>query len=254
MDNEVTAPPPTETPKGKALAPIDSLRGGLMAMESQFKMALPPQIPPERFVRVVMTAIQTNKDLVTADRTTLFSACMKSAQDGLLPDGREAALVIFGGKVQYMPMIGGVLKKIRNSGEIASLSPHLVYENDKFSFWIDENGEHLNHQPLMTGDRGDITHVYAIAKTKDGAVYIEVMKKSEVEDVRNVSRAKASGPWVSWYGEMAKKTVLRRLAKRLPLSTDIEQVIRRDDDMFDFKSEPRESKADALSEAIRSEP
>ena len=150
----------------------------------------------------------------------------------MLPDKREAALVIFKGTVQYMPMIAGILKRVRNSGEVASIASQLVYRKDVFRYWVDGDGEHIQHEPLMFGERGDIVGAYGVAKTKDGAVYIEVMTKADIEKVRSVSRAKNSGPWSDWWEEMARKTVLRRLSKRLPMSTDIEDVIRREEEQF----------------------
>ena len=111
-----------------AIKPIDEVRGALTRMSDQFKMALPPQIPVERFVRVVQTAVASNPDLLNCERTSLYGAAMKCAQDGLLPDGREAALVKFGGQVSYMPMVGGILKKVRNSGELETISSHVVYD------------------------------------------------------------------------------------------------------------------------------
>jgi recombination protein RecT len=62
----------------------------------QIKNALPGNVTPERFVRVAITAIQQTPELVTADRKTLFGAIVRCAQDGLLPDGREAALTTRG--------------------------------------------------------------------------------------------------------------------------------------------------------------
>ena len=218
-------------------AVINEVRGQLNKMGGEFRMALPPHISVDKFTRVAMTAIQGNADLLGAERRSLFGACVKAAQDGLLPDGREAALVIFKGKVQYMPMIGGILKRVRNSGEVASIASQLVYRNDSFRYWVDGDGEHLQHEPLMFGERGEIVGVYALAKTKDGAVYIEVMTKAQVEKVRKVSRASGNGPWVDWWEEMARKTVLRRLSKRLPMSTDIEETIRREEEQY-VETEP----------------
>jgi recombinational DNA repair protein RecT len=77
--------------------------------------------------------------------------------------------------------------------------------------------------------------VYAIAKTKDGGIYREVMSKSDIEQVRNVSRAKNAGPWVDWYDEMARKTVIRRIAKRLPSSTDLEKLLEHDNEAIGFE-------------------
>ncbi|MBX4421155.1 recombinase RecT, partial [Mycobacterium tuberculosis] len=83
-------------------------------------------VPVEKFTRVAMTAIQNNPDLQNADRRSLFGAIVRLAQDGLLPDGREAAIVLFGKQAQAMPMIAGVLKKIRQSGDVAKVSAHVV--------------------------------------------------------------------------------------------------------------------------------
>lgn len=228
----------------KAISQIDEVRSRLMSDEvkNELSMALPPQMPVEKFQRVAITAINNNPDLVNCIRATLYNAFMRAAQDGLLPDGREAAIVRFnskdGPKAQYMPMVGGILKKVRNSGELKSVVAEVIHKNDVFTRWIDERGEHMRHEPLTFGERGDIIGVYALATTKDEGVYIEVMTKAQVEDVRAVSRAKNDGPWVTWWDQMAKKTAIRRLSKRLPMSTDLEDLIRRDDELYDLEAKP----------------
>lgn len=233
------------------LAVIDEVRHTLSKMEPQFKAALPPQVPAERFVRVAQTAVQKNPDLLSADRQSLYGACMLCAQDGLLPDGREAALVMFGGKAQYMPMVGGILKKVRNSGELATITAQVIHKNDKFRFWVDSDGEHIEHEPLLFGDRGSIIGVYALAKTKNGDIYVEPMTIEQVEKVRSVSRAKNGGPWKDWWDEMARKTAIRRLSKRLPMSTDLDDIIRRDDDMYELNPQPEAADAPAKEKTKR---
>lgn len=218
---------------------IDVFRRQLKPMESQFQRALPKQIDVEKFVRVVETAVNANQALLDANRMSLFSSAMKAAQDGLLPDGREAAFVTFNTKsgqphVQYMPMITGILKKIRNSGELESISSSVVYENDFFENWIDEDGEHFKHKPNFFTERGAPKLAYAFAKTKDGGKYFEAMNYDQIERVRACSRSGKAGPWVTWWDEMARKTVMRRLAKRLPMSSDLDSFIRSDDDLNDF--------------------
>ncbi|HVK42705.1 MAG TPA: recombinase RecT [Phenylobacterium sp.] len=210
--------------------------GDVQRMEKQFALALPDHVSPEKFVRVVMTAINTNPELQKADRQSVLAAAMKCAQDGLMPDGREAALVTYGNRASYLPMIAGVLTKVRRSGELETINAHVVYDKDVWSYTLGDE-ERIEHRPYMEGDRGKAIAVYAIAKTKDGGIYREVMSVSEVEQVRNVSRAKGNGPWVQWWGEMARKTVLRRLSKRLPMSTDLQQVFQRDDDHYDFRQQ-----------------
>lgn len=242
--------------------PVAVIRQNLAAMAPELKAALPAHVTPEKFSRVAMTAIQNNPALQNADRRSLFGAVVRLAQDGLLPDGREAALVLFGGKAQAMPMIAGILKKIRQSGEVAKISAQVVYENDHFvvSYGFDEDVEHS--PPALNKPRGEAIGAYATAVLKDGSRLLEVMSLEEIEKVRAVSRSGNNGPWKTWWGEMARKTVMRRLSKRLPMSTDLEdEVFSRDetlahDDRPDFqvieggaKEEPA-SRLDALEHHI----
>jgi len=226
---------PAKTPA--QMSPMELMRTTITRLEAEFSNALPPQIPVQKFIRTAITALQMNPSLLDCDRRSVLASCMKAAQDGLLVDGREAALVIFktknGPAAQYMPMIGGLLKKLRNSGELASIAAHVVHQGDVFRYELGDE-ERIVHQPVWGADRGEPIAAYAIAKTKDGAVYREVMSHDEIEQVRSVSRARDNGPWVAWWGEMAKKTVLRRLMKRLPSSADLDRLIANDNETNDL--------------------
>ncbi|MEY5098198.1 MAG: hypothetical protein RJA36_917 [Pseudomonadota bacterium] len=211
------------------------IRSAVEKMAPQFKAALPAHVPVERFVRTTLTAVQTNQALLDADRRTLFAAATKAAQTGLLPDGREGAIVTFRRKdgtveAQWMPMVAGIMKLVRNSGEISTWSVQAVYENDTFDFELGDN-EHITHKPSLAG-RGKLIAVYSIVTMKDGEKSREVMSVEDVNAIRGRSRSKDSGPWVTDFAEMAKKTVVRRHAKRLPLSTDIDGALREDDELF----------------------
>lgn len=221
----------------RPLPPAQQVRQQLEAMAPQFALALPPHVPAERFVRVVMTAVQSNPDLLEKDRQSLFESAMKCAQDGLLPDGREAALVIHGAKVTYMPMVAGILSKIRRSGELRSITAHVVYEHDHFDYALGDE-EFIEHKPFI-GDRGKPIITYAVAHTKDGGIYREVMTEQQVMEVKAISRAR-NGPWSGPFAdEMRRKTAIRRLSKRLPMSTDLLAVIERDDELYDLnKAQP----------------
>lgn len=222
---------------------------------AQFNAALPGHIPVERFKRVVLTAIQHNPALASADRQTLWNSAMKAAQDGLLPDGREAALVIYKTKikdgardiwidaVQYLPMIAGVRKRVRNSGEIATWEVNLVHEKDAFNFELGDE-PFIKHKPFLAGDRGKIIAAYSVAVLKGGEKSREVMMIHEIERIRQLSKAKDKGPWTDHYGEMCRKTVAKRHAKVLPLSTDLDDLIRRDDNLYDFDEARQGDKAE----------
>jgi recombination protein RecT len=216
----------------QAPAHVSNLRVELSRMTQQFEAALPSQIPAERFIRTIITAVQMQPDLLEADRRTLIGACMKAAHDGLLLDGREAGLSVYkdrqsGGKtVAYMPMVGGILKKIRQSGEISSIRAHVVYEGDEFDFELGDN-ERIHHKPNLTQQARPLA-VYAIARFKDGDIQREVMSVAQVERIRAKATGIGKACWTSEWGEMAKKTVIRRLAKRLPSSNDLDQVLQSD--------------------------
>ena len=240
MSNEVTSRPAAPTP--------DAFRNQFEKMQGEIASALPPHIPVERFMRVVLTAVNGNPDLIRADRRSLFESAMKAAQDGLLPDGRDGAFVMFGQKVTWMPMISGILKKVRNSGDLLSIAAHVAYDKDEFTYLLGDD-EKIEHKPSLS-DRGKPMLVYAIAKTKDGGIYREIMTVEAVEKVRAVSKAAKSGPWVSWWDEMARKTVLRRLAKRLPMSSDLDDLIRRDDDLYEFGQDQPKAVASGLKDRL----
>jgi recombination protein RecT len=218
----------------KTLTPIDDIRNSINRLEPQLKMALPSHISPQKFIRATMTAIQTTPALVNVERQSLFAEVMRSAQDGLIPNGDEAAIVPFGKQAKYMAMVKGICKKARNSGEISTMDAVVVYENDKYESWIDEKGPHFKHVKARK-DRGNPILTYAYAITKDGAFYHEEIDEEQMSAIEKVSRGNNT-PWKGPFrDEMKRKSALRRLAKyRLPSSADLEPMFRADDELYDL--------------------
>jgi len=249
----------SEATEAKAPHPLVVIERQLEDRLPEFAKALPVHIPPERFKRVVLTAVQNNPGLLKVERRSFFNACMKAAQDGLLPDGREGAIVEYNDRqrgpiAQWMIMIAGLRKKVRNSGEITDWNAHVVYENDEFAFELGDE-PFIKHKPAL-GERGKPIAAYSVAKFKSGELSREVMSFQEIEKVRQASRAKDNqrGPWVQWWEEMARKTVARRHSKVLPMSTDLDDLIRRDDELYDFDGNREESRQElrrpTLSQAL----
>jgi recombination protein RecT len=239
----------------KQLSVVEQFRRDLEKMTPQFRYALPAHIPVERFNRVVMTAMQNNQKLYGCTRTSIFNSCMKCAQDGLLPDGREAAIVPFGesedgqrkssDQATYLPMIAGIRKKARNSGELSDWYAEVVHAGDEFDYQLGDD-PHILHKPALKGGRArPITHAYSIAKFKDGGISREVMTIDEVEDIRRKYSRSKKGPWNDpiTYPEMVRKTVARLHAKQLPSSTDLDTVLHRDDELYDMKGAAERGKA-----------
>ena len=235
----------------KQLGPVQQFEKQIASYGKRIKSLLPEHVTENRFMRVTVMAVQRQPDMLRVNRDSLLQAVLDCAEDGLLPNGKEAALVKFGDQAVYMPMIGGIHKKIRQSGELLSIDAQVVYDGDEWDYWIDDEGPHFKWRPSFGGDRGQIKLVFAQAITKDGGKYFEVMSVDDVEKVRAASKAAKNGPWVQWWEEMAKKTVTRRLAKRLPMATDVERVIERDNQFYDF-DEPRDvSPKQSASESVK---
>lgn len=221
----------------RQLTPLDEVRRTLTSagMREQIKKALPEHVSVDRFERVTITALQTaaanGQDLTSCDRNSLWAACMKAAQAGLLPDGREAALVKFGNAVQFMPMTEGLMKQVRNSGEILNWSVQIVRAKDTFEYELGDNERIVHKLPALGEHRGDVVGAYSVVTLKGGEKSRDVMDVIEIEAIRARSRSKNNGPWVTDYAEMCKKTVVRRHYKRLPKSTDLDDLIREDDEV-----------------------
>lgn len=226
----------------KAPSPMTAFRTGMDRMDAEIRAVLPKHIAVEQFKRVVLTAVQMNPKLLDCTPKSLYGAALACAKDGLLPDGREAALVQFKDTCQYMPMVRGLIKLARQSGEIATISANIVYEKDEFVLDM-ASGERPIHRPYLDGDPGKFRLAYALASFKDGTFQIERMTKDQIEKVRAVSRAKNNGPWSDWWDEMARKTVLRRLMKYLSLSPELHRALEQDDAFYDLQAQRAAVKA-----------
>ena len=215
-------------PVSRGVKPIDQVRQALNlpSMRQQLQMALPAHVPVDKFLRVAVTALQQKPSLLSADRNSLFASVVTAAQLGLLPDEQlgEAYFVPFRGKVQLIAGYRGLIKLARQ-GDIGHVEAELIYSNDDVLYELGDNSRFsvkVNWQ-----DRGNIVAGYALAKFRDGGLAARVvMMKHEIDAIREKSQA-ANGPaWTESYGEMARKTTLRRLAKYLPLTTEAQRAFR----------------------------
>jgi phage RecT family recombinase len=214
------------------------------------------------FTQVVIRAVQQDPDLLNADRNSLFLACQTAAQDGLLPDKKDGALVIYNTKVnnawkklvQWQPMIGGLRKKLAGHG--FSIRAEIVYENDDFSYEMGDEPK-IIHRPKVFGDRGAIVGAYAIATDEHGKMYRDTMDVLELEKVRATSKNPNGGAWGNWLTEMYRKTIAKRLFKQLPLiSTELTELLDRDNEQFEPMGKPAgpSSVAQEVQQAARSAP
>ena len=231
--------------ENKALAPIARFKKNLTSLTERKELALPSGVSEEAFKNAAIVAFQDNPTIATCDDASIFKSLRTLAAAGLVPDGREAALVPFSTRVdgqyvkkcQAMPMVFGLIKMVRRSGEVLDIRAHIVYQNEvdegRFTYVVGDE-ERLDHAPILFGDRGPAVAAYAIAKLKDGSLVREFMAAEEIEKVRRASSAQKIyakgkppvisdvpiGIWADWEPEMWKKSVIRRICKRLDMSSE----------------------------------
>jgi phage RecT family recombinase len=226
--------PPSSDGKLTLGQALTEFKGALAAREDEFKASLPSHITPDRFQRVVVTAANLNPDLLKADRRSLFNACSKASSDGLLPDGRDGALVIFNTKekdaegkdrwikkVQWMPMVAGIIKKARQSGEISALGARIVYEKEiaqnRFTHKVVDGVPKVDHEPLLWGERGKPVLVYSFVQFKDGSTDFEFLHRDDVMKIRRSAAPKTERATRKARGKTGKRRCGRsRLFAAMP--------------------------------------
>jgi len=208
---------------------------GLLSManvQEQLARALPRHLTPDRFVRVAITALTRTPKLAECTQESFMKCLLDLSAMGLEPDGRRAHLIPYGKECTVIIDYKGIVELIRRSGDVVSIRAETVCEKDEFS-WTDGA---VSHKINWREDRGKVQAVYAESVMKSGEKQTAVMTKAEVEAIQKRSRAGNSGPWVSDWSEMAKKTAVRRLSKMLPLSSEIMDHVTKDDDQFQMRN------------------
>lgn len=254
----------------------------LMKQRVQIEKALPKHLTPDRMLRIIMTEIKKVPKLAACTPASLIASILQCSQLGLEPGGvlGHAYLIPFNNKsksnieCQFILGYRGMIDLARRSGHVLIISAREVYGNDKFSYEFGFN-EHCMHVPAI-GDRGEFFGAYVVVHMKDGGRQFDFMTKHEIEKIRNKSadynnwvkygKSGKSPIWETNFDEMAKKTVVRRIFKYLPISIEIQNAVGLDEaadrgeqdntNIFDNefesmeKSSPPSSKSDELADKI----
>lgn len=223
------------------MRPKEQIAYLLNQKKGELAKMLPKTLSIDRLLKVAQIAATTTPALAKCDVPSLVGAIGQCAQMGLEPNTvlGHAYLVPFNTKrkdgngnerwvnsVQVIIGYKGLIDLARRSGQIVSIAAHEVCANDHFElvYGLDEK---LNHTPAM-GERGDVIGFYAVAKLKDGGHSFEFMSLHQVEAIRAQADAKNKFPskvWKDHFIEMGRKTVIRRLAKYLPLSIEFQTAV-----------------------------
>lgn len=210
--------------------------------------ALPKHLTADRFVRVALTAITRIPKLAECDQASFFQCLLKLSQFGLEPDGYRAHLIPFENRkrnvveCQLIIDYKGLVELALRSGVVANIHADVIRDGDIFEYSAGELSRHvpyfLRRDVGRPKEAGDVYAVYARAKFRDGSEKCDVMSLDEIERTRKRSRASNNGPWITDWTEMAKKTVVRRLSKWLPLSPEYRDAVDADTDTERDEQEP----------------
>ena len=219
-----------------AKAEKKTMQAYIKAMEPAIKKALPSVITPERFTRMVLSALSSTPKLAECSPQSFLAAMMTAAQLGVEPNTAlgQAYLLPYRnhGQMECQFQLGykGLIDLAYRSGEVSVIQAHTVYENDVFEYELGMDPK-LRHVPAKA-DRGEAVAYYAMFKTKDGGYGFEVMSVDDVQrHAQRYSKSYGSGssPWLSNFDEMAKKTVLKRALKYAPLKSDFVRGVAQDE-------------------------
>lgn len=200
------------------------------AFKASIAKLLPKHVTPDRMARVAITALTRTPKLAQCSQESFFRCMLDLSQWGLEPDGRRAHLIPFGNECTLIIDYKGLVELCYRSGVVANIHADIVCEQDEFVY---DRGELVTHKIDFQKPRGAMYAAYCLVRFKDGTEKCEVMTKEEVDGIRARSKAGRSGPWVTDYHEMAKKTAFRRDSKWIPLSAEVRDAVHGDDDTLD---------------------
>jgi len=202
----------------------------LKQMKPQIMEALPNHVTPDRLLRVALTSIRLNPALLECSTASLLGGILQSAQLGFEINSQgQAYLIPYNNRktgekeAQFQIGYKGLLELFYRSEKTTLAYANEVREGDTFHIEYGTT-QILKHIPILE-DRleSPVVAYYAVAQLKDGTKHFHVITKKEAEKHRDkFSKAKTFGPWIDLFDEMAKKTVLKKLLKYLPLSVELQ--------------------------------
>ena len=216
------------------LSPVKELGAYLEQKKQVLRRIAPKGADVDKIVSLAMFEAAKNERLLQCSPQSVYMALAKACQLNLVAGGvlhRAHMVPIWNSKrrtheAELWIDYTGLMELVRRSGEIANFVARVVHEGEDFQHYFDlEDGEVLQHRPNYDGDVGAPKLAYAVCFFKDGQRQVEVMRKDQIEKIRDNSRSGGSGPWKTHTEEMWRKTVIRRICKYLPLTAEAKTVL-----------------------------
>lgn len=226
-----------------AVAVIKDINEKLTKKLNEESVALPKGFNSFRFKQNAMCAIQ-NLDfsrINQGETNNLVRCILQGAYLGLDFMSKECYIVPRSGKPTFMTDYKGEKKLCYEYAvrPIRNIYAEVVKKGDELNISVVDNKTIVNFNPDPFNDN-PIIGAFAVVEYEDGTINTERMSVKEIEKVREKSLAKKSGPWFDSYGEMCKKTVIRRLTKHIQLKFNDKQLEAwNEGSQMDFEKKPK---------------
>jgi recombination protein RecT len=215
----------------QSVTPVEIIQDLLVESRGQIVKYLPRHLDADKMIYVALETVRADSFLRQCEPLSIVQAVLEASQLGLMLGNKlgHAYLVPRRDKkanniLKCQLLIGyrGFIALAHRTGKVSSIFPAVVHQDDQFSLKLG-TGRQLSHVPLLdVSKRGDWIGAYAVVEFRDGRTDFEWMTRQEIEKVKQCSESagEAWSPWKRFEDEMIKKSPIRRMAKRLCLSSE----------------------------------
>jgi recombination protein RecT len=211
--------------------PPQELEALFVRARTQIVKYLPRHLDADKMIYVALETVRADSFLRQCEPLSIVQAVLEASQLGLMlgnklghaylaPRRDKKANNIL--KCQLLIGYRGFIALAHRTGNVSSIYPAIVHQGDQFSLKLG-TGRQLVHAPVLDpAKRGDWIGAYAVVEFRDGRTDFEWMTRQEIEKVKQCSESasEAWSPWRRFEDEMIKKSPIRRMAKRLCLSSE----------------------------------
>ena len=208
------------------------IRSGLIAQQKVINSLIGDKAKADKFLATA-SKVANDYKLANCNVNSIIDACVTVAQLNLdlSPALSHAYIVPFKGNVQLIVSARGYTALLARTGW--KLKSYIVNEDDEFDYIINGFDETIKFKKNIDSETEVFKYAVALAQSPDGTLYIEIMNKKQIDKHRlassNQNGAKPTGVWADWFEEMALKTVIKKLVKKLPMGENIAAVVDKDD-------------------------
>ena len=208
------------------------------------KAALPSKFNVTRFVQNSIALLNGNEALIKFNKTygsaQIKAGLMRAAYLGLDALNGECYLIPYGSTINFVTSYKGMIKMVKKyaQDDVKYITVDLVREGDEISASVIDGRRSLSMKQNLLSTN-PIVGCIAQCNYEDGNVDYEFMSLKDMENVRNLSKAKNGLAWGTFTEEMYKKVCVRRLLKRITLDLDA-NLAKELDSGIEFETDQRE--------------